>query len=121
MTVSNATRAEHAAIALHAYVEAKGEAFENSGSEIADLVADLLHLAAITGQGEEAVESTLRLARMHFEAEHDDPEEQGESKADAWRRYQQYIEAGDPAITPEDWLAACLSWEEWKQQEGIED
>lgn len=73
---SNDTRADRAQIALQSYVEAKGEVFENSSSEIADLVADLLHLAARTDQGEEAVESTLRLAQMHFDAEHNDPEEE---------------------------------------------
>lgn len=73
---TNTTRAERAQNALRSYVEAKGEVFENSSSEIADLMADLLHLAARTDQGEEAVESTLRLARMHFEAEHGNPEEE---------------------------------------------
>src|SRR4051812_35207468 len=75
MTSSNATRAERAQNALRAYVEAKGEVCENSSSEIADLMADLLHLAVRTDQGEEPVESTLRLARKHFDAEHDNPEE----------------------------------------------
>ena len=73
---SNDTRAERAQTALLAYVEAKREVFENSSSEIADLVADLLHLAVRTDQGDEAVESTLRLARLHFDAEHNNPEEE---------------------------------------------
>lgn len=73
---NNDTRAERGQIALQAYVEAKGEVFENSSSEIADLMADLLHLAVRTDQGEAAVENTLRLARMHFEAEHENPEEE---------------------------------------------
>jgi hypothetical protein len=74
---SNETRAERAEIALQSYVEAKGEVFENSSSEVADLIADLLHLVARDGydQGDEPVERALRLAMMHFEAEHDNPEE----------------------------------------------
>ena len=73
---SNDTRAERARHALQAYVLAKGDVFENNSSEIADLMADLLHLTVRTDQGDEAVESTLRLARMHFEAEHGNPEEE---------------------------------------------
>jgi hypothetical protein len=76
MTTSNDTRAERAQNALRAYIEAKGEAFENSTSEIADLIADLLHLAVRTDEGEDAAESALRLARMHFDAEHNNPEEE---------------------------------------------
>jgi hypothetical protein len=75
MTSRNETRAERARDALRAYVEAKGEVFENSSSEIAELIADLLHLAVRTDEGEEAVERALRLARMYFDAEHGNPEE----------------------------------------------
>jgi hypothetical protein len=70
-TYDNRDRAERARTALQAYIEARGEAFENSSSEIADLIADLLHLAADLDEGFDPVESTLRLARMHFEAETD--------------------------------------------------
>ena len=80
MTTSNDTRAERAQAALQSYVEAKGEVFENSSSEIADLIADLLHLAARLSEGEanpeDTVERCLRLARMHFDAEHGNPEEE---------------------------------------------
>ncbi len=38
MTTSNGTRAERAQNALQSYVEAKGEVFENSGSEMGDLI-----------------------------------------------------------------------------------
>ena len=69
MTTSNATRAERAENALRVYIEAKGEAFEDSSSEIVDLIADLLHLAARTDEGDDPIDSTLRLARMHYEAE----------------------------------------------------
>jgi TorA maturation chaperone TorD len=80
MTTRNDIRAERAQAALQSYVEAKGEVFENSSSEIADLIADLLHLAARLLEGEntaeETVERCLRLARMHFDAEHNNPEEE---------------------------------------------
>lgn len=76
--ITNATRAERAAQALSFYVEAKGEKFENSSSEISDLIADLLHLAAEIDQGEEPVKSTLFMAELHFNAEHENPEETGE-------------------------------------------
>jgi hypothetical protein len=75
MTTRNEIRAERAQAALQSYVEAKGEIIENSSSEIADLVADLLHLTVRIDQGDDPVESTLRLARMHFDAEHNNPEE----------------------------------------------
>jgi hypothetical protein len=71
----NGTRADRASAALREYVTAKGEAFENSSSEIADLIADLLHLAARLDEGDDPIDSTLRLARLHFDAEHDNPEE----------------------------------------------
>jgi len=80
MTTSNDIRAERAQAALQSYVETKGEVFENSSSEIADLIADLLHLATRLREGEntaeEKVERSLRLARMHFDAEHNNPEEE---------------------------------------------
>jgi hypothetical protein len=69
--ISNQTRAERAEQTLMQYVEAKGEVFENSSSEI----ADLLHLTAKLDEGDDPVESTLRLARLHFDAEHENPEE----------------------------------------------
>jgi hypothetical protein len=76
MHLSNLTRAARAQAALRSYIEAKGEVFENSNSEIADLIADLLHLAVWIGEIiEELSERVLGLARLHFEAEQDDPEE----------------------------------------------
>jgi len=70
--ITNEERAERARQALEHYVEAKGEVFENSSSEIADLVADLLHLAVRTDEGDDAVQSALRLAVLHYEAENAD-------------------------------------------------
>jgi hypothetical protein len=71
--IDNATRAERAMNALEGYVEANGETFENTSSEIADLIADLLHLAATLDGGETDEESNviyvLELARNHYEAE----------------------------------------------------
>jgi hypothetical protein len=52
-----------------AYIEARGAAFDDSSTEIVDLIADLLHLTATIDQGFDPIDSTLRLARMHFEAE----------------------------------------------------
>ena len=75
---TNETRALRAENALRQYVEAKGEVFEKSSSEIADLIADLLHLTVTIDQGDDAIESTLRLAQMHFDAEHNNPEEDSE-------------------------------------------
>jgi hypothetical protein len=74
--ITNETRAQRAEAALMQYVEAKGEAFENSSREIADLIADLLHLSVQLDQGDDPVENTLRLARLHFDAEHGNPEEE---------------------------------------------
>jgi hypothetical protein len=71
----NDARAERARKTLEQYVTDKSEVFENNSSEIADLIADLLHLAIRIDQGHDPVESTLRLARMHFEAEHGEIEE----------------------------------------------
>jgi NTP pyrophosphatase (non-canonical NTP hydrolase) len=76
--ITNRTRAARAEAALRCYVEAKGEVFENSADEIADLIADLLHLAASIDEDGGSVERALRLGRLHFEAEHGNPEETGE-------------------------------------------
>jgi hypothetical protein len=81
MSSSNETRAERAAQALQAYVEAKGEVFERSGDEVCDLVADLLHLThRLHSQNsqERNAEQMLAMAQMHFDAEISDPEEEEE-------------------------------------------
>jgi len=72
IVTDNETRADLANGALRQYVEASGEAFEQNSSEISDLIADLLHLAARWDQGDDPIDSTLRLARMHFDAEQDE-------------------------------------------------
>jgi len=77
MDITNAARAQRAETALREYIEAKGEVFERSSSEIADLMADLLHLAVRLDEGDDPAANTLRLAEMHFEAEHENPEEIG--------------------------------------------
>jgi hypothetical protein len=74
--ITNEIRAQRAEAALMQYVEAKGETFENSSSEIADLMADLLHLAARLDEGNDPIESTLRLAQLHFDTEHGNQEEE---------------------------------------------
>jgi hypothetical protein len=76
MSTSNKTRAQRAENALRYYVEAKGEVFENSSSEVAELIADLLHLTMQLDQGDDPVNSTLHLARCHFEDERENPEEE---------------------------------------------
>lgn len=68
-TAENEARSERARTALQQYVTAKGEVFENNSSEIAELITDLLHLCVRIDQGDDPVESTLRLAQMHFAAE----------------------------------------------------
>jgi hypothetical protein len=79
---TNQEKAERAARILQTYVEARGDVVEEaSSSEIADLIADLLHLTVRIDQGHEPVDSTLRLARMHFDAEHENPEEEGPETA----------------------------------------
>ena len=76
MSTANDIRSERAQAALQSYVEAKGETFENSGSEVGDLIADLLHLAVRIEDADSGPETVLRIARMHFEAEHGNPEEE---------------------------------------------
>jgi hypothetical protein len=73
---TNEIRARRAETVLRTYAEAKGEAYEASSSEISDLIADLLHLSVCLDEGDDSVESTLFLARMHFDAEHENPEEE---------------------------------------------
>jgi len=71
MATTNDARADRAETALRQYVGAKGEVFENSSSEI----ADLLHLSVSLNDWDDPVKSVLRLARMHFDAERGNPEE----------------------------------------------
>jgi hypothetical protein len=68
----NDTRANRADEALRQYVEARGEVYEQSSSEIADLIADLFHLTARWDEGDDPIDSTLCLARTHFNAECDE-------------------------------------------------
>ena len=77
MSMRNDTRVERARNALRFYVEAKGEVLELSSGEIADLMADLLHLAVRTDEGMEAVEYAVRIARKHFDEEHENPDLDG--------------------------------------------
>lgn len=72
----NVTRVVRADTALHGYIEARGEVYEGSISEIGDLIADLLHLAATISHPEEGPRAAIRLGQMHFDAEHENPEEQ---------------------------------------------
>lgn len=73
-TNDNEIRAKRAADAVYEYVKAKGEVYEESSSEVVDLITDLLHLVVKLDQGDDPVEGTVRLAQMHFEAELTDGE-----------------------------------------------
>ena len=87
MSTSNGTRAERAEQALHAYLEAKCYTFELDDTEahITDLIADLLHMAARdleedsddeSEDKDAVIDRILRVARLHFDAEHENPEEE---------------------------------------------
>ena len=71
---NNAKRADRAQEALKQYVEAKGEKFYATTAAIADLIADLLHLAERLHDQDDPVGSVLRLAHLHYDAEAGDPE-----------------------------------------------
>jgi len=68
----NEACAKRAAEAVYQYVKAKGVVYEESSSEVVDLITDLLHLAVKLDQGDDPLDSTLSLARMHFDAEQDE-------------------------------------------------
>lgn len=80
MSLNNKERAQRAEDAVCAYTEAKGEKFEGNTDEVHDLIADLMHLLAryADEDGNDAVDyidKAQRLARLHFDAEHNNPEE----------------------------------------------
>lgn len=77
---TNEQRAARAERALRFYIEARGDVYEANSSEIADLIADLLHLTMRLDQGDDPVDSTLLLARMHFDVEHGNPEEEADEE-----------------------------------------
>jgi hypothetical protein len=82
MSTSNEIRVERAEQVLQAYVEAKGEVFERSSDEVCDLIADLLHLTHrlhSENTEERDIEQMLAMAQMHFDAEHENPEEEEEA------------------------------------------
>lgn len=78
----NQTRRERAEDSLRSYIEARGEVFEGTSSEAADLIADLLHYIAALDEGpipigfESLMDKTIQLAELHFNAEHGNPEEE---------------------------------------------
>lgn len=76
----NHRRADRAEKALQTYIEARGDVYEANSSEIADLIADLLHLTMRLDQGDDPIDSTLRLARMHFDVEHGNPDEEADEE-----------------------------------------
>lgn len=73
---SNEDRAERASATLTYYkTEIMKEVCEQNSAEIADLITDLLHLTRLWDQGDDPIESTIRVARMNFEAEEEEEEE----------------------------------------------
>lgn len=66
---TNTERANRGRITVERYKEGMGEAFEGDSSEIVDLITDLLHYLHEVDLGDDPVESTLRLAQSHYEAE----------------------------------------------------
>jgi hypothetical protein len=74
---TNDERAARAQAALRQYIEAKAEPFEDNTSEIIDLITDLLHYAEHIALDDDAADSALFLAKMHFEAELAEAEESG--------------------------------------------
>jgi hypothetical protein len=73
---NNETRRQRAEETLRHYVTSRDEVYEGNSSEAADLIADILHWVAKHDEGFDPVDSTIRLARMHFDAEHGNPEEE---------------------------------------------
>ncbi len=67
--ISIETRREWAQRALEAYRKAKGEDLDDPQEEIADLMADLLHLAKSEGVNEMGIVSMLKGAHIHFDME----------------------------------------------------
>ena len=77
MPTRNKTGADkHSTAPVQTYVLAKGEVFEGSTEEIADLMTDLLHLAVMIDQGDEPAESTYRIAWMNFEMDENNRDEE---------------------------------------------
>ena len=64
--MSNITRANRAKKLIAQYDEIKGEDFDEYGTEIVDIITDMLHLAKRQKLDTEVV---LRTALYHFEAE----------------------------------------------------
>lgn len=69
---TNADRRERARTALQQYIEAKGEVYEESSSEVADLIVDLLHLTAEIDERQNGPELAVNLALTHFNVEQDE-------------------------------------------------
>jgi len=76
--LNNTARIERAKRTLKFYTKDKGEHYnenEIDSSDPVDLITDMLHLVAALDQGDNPIDSTLRLAKMHFDAEFNNPEE----------------------------------------------
>lgn len=75
--MNNDQRKTYALFALQAYQKAKAEDFPEYPGDLesaaTDLIADLLHFGADKGFDTERMQ---RVSAMHFDAEHDNPEEE---------------------------------------------
>lgn len=75
----NPDRASDAKAALQWYKDISSKNEEDNITTITDLMADLMHLLVSDLQPEETAEDAVNyvtgLARMHFDAEHGNPEE----------------------------------------------
>lgn len=66
--MGNIERAEHARVALSAYLDAAGEAFDTLDANVTDLIVDLLHLL-YQETGIPSVDAFLHMAQIHYETE----------------------------------------------------
>lgn len=79
----NERRRQRAAEALKCYIYGRGEVFENSLSEMSDLIADLCHLAMVSDEKQSIWDAThsdsiIRMGQLHFFEEFENPEEDAE-------------------------------------------
>ncbi len=104
--VMNDDRADWAAAAIDAFIDATGADREDA---LSDLLSDLMHLCdRVDDLGN--FKEQLERARGHYEAE--------TASGLSWEAYQAYL--NDPASRPEgmsdqDWNSYCPSFDEWKR------
>lgn len=79
---NNATRRDRANRLRAHYAEIKMEVNDEDETELSDMLADMFHLAVSESKDdtEEVCDRIVRVARMHFDAEHNNPEEEPTNK-----------------------------------------